>query len=239
MTLTGVLTDYEGDVARINDQPKKMLPAASKWCHDRLKKGMVIDYDLVDDGEKKGWIAKLWERKVVPTDGERLRSAGFNTPNEPPPKKESPDMPALKTVEGQIIVLDVPAHKVVLKTKDGQQHGFTWPPALNDQMAKLKQWFFVKLTGEHEKEFDIWRLTAQEYFKRPDDWPAPAHKGGGFQPRNDKAIILQTCLKVAADVLIARGFCEDNDPPFEEQMDRITAAAIKAAGELCKVGGVQ
>jgi hypothetical protein len=152
----------------------------------------------------------------------------------------SPDTPTLKTVEGQIVVLDVPAHKVVLKTKDGQQHAFIWPPALNDQMGKLQQWYFARLTGEHQVDVDIWKLTAQEFFKRPEDWPATVHsRVFGGQPRNDKAIILQTCLKVAADVLIARGFCEDNDPPFEEQMDRITAAAIKAAGELCKVGGVQ
>jgi hypothetical protein len=160
----------------------------------------------------------------------------------------SPDTPAanpsnktgLKTVEGQITYLDLAAHKVVVKDRRGETTTFIWAPPFNEQMQKLKQWFFIRATGEHEPDFGLYRLTAQEFFKRPEDWPATVHsRVFGGQPRNDKAIILQTCLKVAADVLIARGFCEDNDPPFEEQMDRITAAAIKAAGELCKVGGVQ
>jgi hypothetical protein len=172
---------------------------------------------------------------------ERMAKAGFGQPTGGNTTDcTSPDTPTLKTVEGQIVVLDVPAHKVVLKTKDGQQHGFVWPPALNDQMSRLKQWYFARLTGEHQKDVDIWKLTAQEFFKRPEDWPATVHsRVFGGQPRNDKAIILQTCLKVAADVRIARGFCDSDDGVYADQMAEITAEAIKAADALCKAGGVQ
>jgi len=186
----------------------------------------------------------------------RMTAAGFQTgaqvqqeqkaqpqtqPAGKPENCTSPDTPALKTVEGQIVALDVPAHKITVKTKDGQQHTFVWPQVMHDKMSQLKQWWFTKLTGEPVPDGDLWRLTSQEFFRRPEDWPATLGKGFGqrFQQRNDKAIILQTCMKVAADVLIARGFCEDNDPPFEDQMARITAAAIKAADEICKAGGVQ
>jgi hypothetical protein len=172
---------------------------------------------------------------------ERMAKAGFGQPTGGNTTDcTSPDTPTLKTVEGQIVVLDVPAHKVVLKTKDGQQHGFVWPPALNDQMSRLKQWYFARLTGEHQKDVDIWKLTAQEFFRRPDDWPAPAPGRGGFTPaRNDKAIILQTCLKVAADVRDSYGIRLENEDTYAEIMAEITAEAIKAAGEICKAGGVQ
>lgn len=166
----------------------------------------------------------------------KAQAAGFNTGTCTSP--ETPPVTSPKTIEGQIITLDLPAHKVWLKDREGKEHYFIWGPALNDQMSKLKPYYFAKLTGEYEKDVDLWRLTDQGYFKRPDDWPFSKAGGKGFQARNDKAIILQTCLKVAADVFISRGFCEENDPPYSKQMEDITAEAIKAAEALCKAGGV-
>lgn len=92
------------------------------------------------------------------------------------------DPPKIKTIEGQVSFIDQVAHKVTLKDKAGEQHTFVWPPTFNDAMAKLKPGFFTKLTGEHHTEFDLWKLTGQGYFKRPDDWPAPQKLGGGFNP---------------------------------------------------------
>jgi len=221
-TNKGVLTDKEGTGfpgLRIDDKPWVVASYVQKYL-DAIPKKSKVCYQTTD-----GKITKIWVDKEQ-----------GNTEN-----CTSPDTPALKTVEGQIVALDVPAHKITVKTKDGQQHTFVWPQVMHDKMSQLKQWWFTKLTGEHLPDEDLWRLTSQEFFRRPEDWPATLGKnfGRSFQQRNDKAIILQTCLKVAADVLIARGFCEDNDPPFEEQMARITAAAIKAADEICKAGGVQ
>ncbi|MGA9622047.1 hypothetical protein [Methanoregula sp.] len=62
MTITGKL-DFEGDVARIDDKNYKMLSAAARWCAERLKKGMIVDAELIPDGDKKGWISKIYEHK--------------------------------------------------------------------------------------------------------------------------------------------------------------------------------
>lgn len=154
----------------------------------------------------------------------------------------TPAAPGIKTVEGQIVLLDKPAHKITIKTRDGQQHSFIWAPAMDAEFSKLSQWWFTKVTGEHEADVDLWRATAQGFFKRPDDWPFAkgGQSGGGrpFQPRNEKIIVMQTALKVAADVMIARGFCEGNDPAYADQMKEITEEAIKAAEALCKAAGV-
>lgn len=174
----------------------------------------------------------------------KAQAAGFTTGN----NCTSPDTPAvnpsnstgLKTVEGQITTLDIPAHKVWLKDRKGDTHYFIWGPALHDQMSKLKPYWFVKLTGEYEKDVDLWRMTSQEYFKRPEDWPATVHRRVFERPeKNDKIIVLQTCLKVSADVRISRGFCQDEDGKFADQMAEIVAEAVKAADALCKAGGVQ
>jgi hypothetical protein len=240
-TNSGILTDKEGTGfpgIRIDDKPFTVLNFVQRYL-DAIPKKAKVCYQITD-----GKISKIWEDKGEPAQpAANGQSKPAQQPQQPGNNQSSctsPDTPTLKTVEGQIITLDVPAHKVVLKTKDGQQHGFVWPPALNDQMSRLKQWYFARLTGEHQKDVDIWKLTAQEFFKRPEDWPATVHsRVFGGQPRNDKAIILQTCLKVAADVRIARGFCDSDDGVYADQMAEITAEAIKAADALCKAGGVQ
>lgn len=228
-TINGILTDKEGTGfpgCRIQktgdqqDQPFTVLNFVQRYL-DAIPKKARVCYQLTD-----GKISKIWEDKEQGT---------LDTGTSPKTPVVAP--PDLKTVEGQIVVLDVPAHKVTLKTKDGQQHSFIWGPALHDKMSQLKQWWFVKLTGEYEKDVDLWRLASKEYFKRPDDWPASPARST-FQPRNEKAIILQTALKVAADVWIARGFCEGTDPKYSDAMAEITQEAIKTAEAISKAAGL-
>lgn len=260
MTLTGKLSDFEGDVARINDVPKKMLPAAAKWCNDRLKKGMTIDYDVVEDGEKKGWISKLWERKAYPSSGDKTADqiakeredynakaakAGFNVPPQQQGNNQSsctsPDKPAangIKTVEGQIVLLDKPAHKITIKTRDGQQHSFVWTPALDAEFGKLNQWWFTKVTGEHEADFDIWRATSQGFFKRPEDWPfAKAGGFGGktFTPRNEKLIVVQALTKAYCELWMSTN--TPDHVSFEDARAEILKAVEADLPTLMRLGG--
>lgn len=231
MTLTGKLTDYEGDVARINDQPKKMLPAAAKWCADRLRKGMTVDYNLVEDGEKKGWISKIWERKIPTGDSdEKRQAAGFNNPIPPAGN------PGIKTVEGQIVGIDYDAHKINVKDRAGQQHVMIWPPPLHDQMCKLKQWWFTKITGEFQADVELWKLTAQDFFRRPDDWPASQHGGGGWkgQPRNEKLILVEVMLKAYAELWPN---CHTPDTvTFKAAREEILAAVEEDLPRVLKMG---
>jgi hypothetical protein len=91
-------------------------------------------------------------------------------------------------------------------------------------MEKLKQWFFVSISAE--KSGDLWVVIDQTYYKKPDNWPVSQKGGYGGKPfvaKNEPAIIMQSSLKVCADVAM---FCSapggDN---FEGMIEMIYTAA--------------
>ena len=192
-----------------------------------------------------------------PDSEEKRRAAGFDLPAGEQKKEDCTSTlsapattPAnstgLKIVEGQITFLDHAAHKLIVKDRRGETTTFIWAPPFNDQMQKLKQWFFIRATGEHEPDFGLYRLTAQEYFKRPDDWPAPNHSGGSpggrtFQPRNEKPIIMQVIFKEACETarqqmkMSEKFDAEEADAAWEWAVAKTEATMDR----LCKVGGVQ
>ena len=143
----------------------------------------------------------------------------------------------LKTVEGQIIAIDKPAHKITLKDRAGEHHTFVWGPANDADFQKLEQWWFCKVTGEHQEDFDIWKAMGTGFFKRPDDWPARGEAYGGhqYQPRNERLIVLQSCAKLAAEVYAITTTPDTQD--FDQAMDTIIARAIKDTETLMKNGG--
>ena len=143
----------------------------------------------------------------------------------------------LKTVEGQIIAIDKPAHKITLKDRAGEHHTFVWGPANDADFQKLEQWWFCKVTGEHQEDFDIWKAMGTGFFKRPDDWPARggAYGGNQYQPRNERLIVLQSCAKLAAEVYAITTTPDTQD--FDQAMDTIIARAIKDTETLMKNGG--
>ena len=228
-TNKGILTDKEGTGfpgLRIDDKPWMVAPYVQRYL-DAIPKKAPVCFQTTD-----GKITKIWEDKP-----EQQPTPAGNTE-----KCTSPGTPAgktaLKVVEGQIIELDKPAHKITLKDKAGVRHSFVWPPALDAEFSKLNQWWFCKVTGEHQEDFDIWRATGTGFFKKPEDWPASQHgtgKGGYGQPRNERIIVLQCCMKVAADVWISGS---DKTLKYEEVMAKITTEAILAAEALCNAGKV-
>lgn len=189
-----------------------------------------------------------------PDSEEKLRAAGFDLPAGEPKKEDCTSTlstptagnSGIKTVEGQIIEIDKPAHKITLKDKAGARHSFIWGPALDAEFSKLNQWWFCKVTGEHVPDVDLWRATAQGFYKRPDDWPAPNHGSGSsggrpFQPRNEKPIIMQVIFKEACETArqqmkISEKFdAEEADAAWEWAVAKTEATMDR----LCKVGGVQ
>jgi len=209
------------------DRPFTVLNFVQKYL-DAIPKKARVGFQT-----KEGKISKMWQVKELAAE----------PPKQPEPVTANPsNSTGLKQVEGQIVFLDHAAHKVAVKDRQGVSHTFVWPPQFNDSMAKLKQWFFIRATGEQEKEFpDLWRLTAQEYFKKPDDWPVSQHGGkGNWQPRNEKPIIMQVIFKEACET--ARQFRQIDEHFDAEEADRIwewAVAKTEATMErLCKAGGV-
>ena len=229
-------------------------------------KGKNVVAQIIEEGEFSGWIEHVQELPLdqkkpatEPTKEELDRSrekynataakmakAGFGQPTpgpapDPAHKEAQPAGPAkdpgLKIVEGQIIAIDKPAHKITLKDRAGEHHTFVWGPANDADFQKLEQWWFCKVTGEHQEDFDIWKAMGTGFFKRPDDWPARGGASGGhqYQPRNERLIVLQSCAKLAAEVYAITTTPDTQD--FDQAMDTIIARAIKDTETLMKNGG--
>jgi hypothetical protein len=231
-TNRGLLTDKEGTGFRgcrilvdgeQADRAFTVLDFVQKYLDAIPKKARVC---FTTQDQK---ISKIWEDKPAPAKQEEKKD---NCTSSGPPANVG-----LKEVEGQIIEIDKPAHKITLKDKAGARHTFIWGPALDTDFTKLNQWWFCKVTGEHEPDVDLWRATAQGFFKKPEDWPVSQHGGGGgrpFQPRNEKLIVLQSTLKACADVFAITTTPDTLD--FDAAMDLIIARAIKDTETLMKAG---
>ena len=141
--------------------------------------------------------------------------------------KEAKDKPleaGIKVVQGQITAIDHGTHKVTVKDIKGVHHEMMWKGNLADKMAKLKQWWFCSISAEKSGEY--WVVIDQSFYKRPEEWPVSAKTGYGgkaFTPKNEAAIIMQSSLKVCAEVAI---FCSapggDN---YEAMIEMIYASA--------------
>lgn len=142
----------------------------------------------------------------------------------------------LKTVEGQIIAIDHAAHKITVKTRDGLAHEMIWTAAYNGKMEKQKQWWFIKISAEKSGEY--WKVASMDFFKRPDDWPqSNSGSKGGWQgkPRNEKIIVLQSSLKVAADLF--QSCTSPGTQDFDAACKLVVEKAIEMSNEIMKAGG--
>jgi len=223
-TNTGILTDKEGTGfpgIRIDDKPFTVLCFVQRYL-DAIPKKARVCYQITD-----GKVSKIWEDKTAPADEptkaaidksrEECNAKG-NAAQEEKKDCTPSNTPALKTVEGQIVEIDKPAHKITVKTRDGQKHPFVWPPALDAEFSKLNQWWFTKVSGEHVADVDLWRATGQGFFKRPDDWPAPKGGSGGhsYQPRNERLIAF---LALHRDAMSGAPISSDQD--YDAVMDMV------------------
>lgn len=157
-----------------------------------------------------------------------------------------------ETLFAAVETIDITTRKVTVCDSNLVLHMLVWEPGyLDGKMAKLKISYFRGFVIKPEGE--VQRIVTVQWVEKQDipAWVGQRYKnqggrGGGGYPRNDKAIILQCCMKVAADVWISSGLKitrgQNLQPPsvnYETAMREITDEAIKAAGELCKAAGVQ
>jgi hypothetical protein len=238
--------DYDGDIARIEGDSvptRKMISKVAVFLKARPMKGKDVVAQIIEEGDKAGWIEHVQE---LPLD-EKMKKAGFGQPTPGPASAEQkegePANPSantgLKTVEGQITFIDPAAHKITVKDRAGASHTMIWPPALHDKMSQQKQWWFVKITGEHQEDVDIWKLISVEFFKRPDDWPASQHGGGGWkgQPRNERLIAFQNMHTAALQG--AQFTVTPDTQDYDAFMDVVYARAKKDTEQAMKdFGGV-
>ena len=160
--------------------------------------------------------------------------------------------PAGEQVEGNVTEIDLPARYFILEDRQAKPFLKVFWAAAQEGPADNPTYLFKKIRKLQPGYYTTPVVTLEEktgglqegimvdlpYKERPADFPKVKKKGGtggNYQPRNERAIILECCLKVAADVWIAGS---DKTLKYEEVMIKITTEAIKTAKELCKEAGV-
>jgi len=164
MTEGGVLTDFEGNKCRINDQPMTLMEPAARFCQSKLKKGMKVSFETNKSGDKTGWINKIYQDTSVDIGGtavedtvKRMEKAGFATPGGEIKKDcTSPDTPGVikhndglpKILEAKVFSVNPETRVLTLWTKEFKLP-ISWTGQRFDiEMAKFKQWDPVKVTYE-------------------------------------------------------------------------------------------
>lgn len=133
----------------------------------------------------------------------------------------------LKIVEGQIVSIDYVSHHLTVKDVKGDIHDFYWATPMSEKMSKLRQRYFTKITAE--KIEDIWKVTASDFFKKPDDWKGGSKTGGVYNvsPRNEKMICFLALHRDATALAVQCGITD-----FEHAADMVYEQA-KFDAEQC------
>lgn len=144
--------------------------------------------------------------------------------------------------------VDATNRKATVSDEQSIIHPITWVAGyLDEKFAKLKPGYYRKFSGETGKPGVVTTIGYMGKDVPEPEWVkaryrALNHSSGGSggsgwkgQPKNDRAIILQCCMKVAADVWISGS---DKTLKYEEVMTKITSEAIRAAEALCTAGKV-
>jgi hypothetical protein len=171
----------------------------------------------------------------------KRKAAGFGQPANTQDTCTSPEKPAgkpgngLQTVEGQITSINYDKRGLAVKDKGGDTHPFYWSETfkmVNYKGELLKQWWFVRVTAELRKSDDTWWVTAQEYFKKPDDWPKPQGGKGQYQPRNERLIAFLALHRDAVQIYQSTTTPESQD--FEAACALIYDQAKYDVGQAMK-----
>jgi hypothetical protein len=130
----------------------------------------------------------------------------------------------LKQTEGQIVAINHDKRGLAIKDKAGDTHPFYWSEKVkmtNNKGEPLKQWWFIKVVAEKQKD-DTWWITSQGYFQRPDDWPTTGGRKPAYQPRNEKPTIYESAFKTCAELV------RIDDFPGKSYAERIESVRIEA-----------
>ena len=149
---------------------------------------------------------------------------------------------------GVVESVDTAGRKATVSDEQGVIHPITWSAGyLDEKFAKLKPGYYRKFSGETGKPGVTTSIgwmgkDEPEWAKARYKALHPAGGGGGrpySPPRNEKAIMYQCALKVAADVFVGSLGGASNGQTYENTMDRIIEAAEKATNTGAKLAGVQ
>ncbi len=138
----------------------------------------------------------------------------------------------LQKLEGQVVTIDHAARKVAVRNRDGVITALVWKQGLDGKMGKLKEHFFQTFLHMGDLIDDC------HYLQKPADWPQQQSSGKGNwqgKPRNEKMIVLQSSLKVCAELF--RDCHVPDTQDFDSACNLVVEKAIEMTERLMKAGG--
>ena len=258
---SGIYESNDGNEMIVDGEKYPITIPVANWVRDKkYAAGLNVTFEIKEQNGRRV-VTKVYpapagktvqeptkeeidkSREEYNTTAAKMKAAGFGQPTPGPApdtahKEAQPAGPAkdpgLKTVEGQIVAIDKPAHKITLKDRAGEHHTFVWGPANDADFQKLEQWWFCKVTGEHQEDFDIWKAMGTGFFKRPDDWPARGEAYGGhqYQPRNERLIAFLALHRDA--VALFQSTTTPDSVSYEEAEDIVYEQAKKTLEQAMK-----
>jgi hypothetical protein len=242
----GILTDKEGAGFRgcrilvdgeQADRPFTVLDFVQKYLDPIEKKSRVCF--TTRDGKishiKPEPVAPSEAQKVIDAEnaaGDARKAANDAYVKELAGAPKDPVEAATKIVQGQIIAIDQGTHTIEVKDKAGVRHPMMWAGPLNDNMARLKQWFFVSISAE--KSGDLWKVIDQTYFKKPEDWPVSQQGGGGRPQRNEKPMAYESAFKSCTELVRDTDF---PDLTYERRIKAVLDQAEIVGDWIVRKGG--
>jgi hypothetical protein len=233
-----VTLSKEGTISKIAKARKSTTPPEQFTTADRMKKaGFTVPNqsssspkEVMSESEVAALKARADEAQREKAHAEEMAAKSKEAKEQP---KDKPLESGIKVVQGQITAFDAGAHSLTVKDIDGKHHEMMWKGNLVEKMEKLKQWFFVSISAE--KSGDLWVVIDQTYYKKPDNWPVSQKSGYGgkpFVPRNEKIIVMQSSLKVCADLF---QYCATPDTQdYEAACDLVYDAALAMTEKIMK-----
>jgi hypothetical protein len=236
----GYELNEENQIIKIFRAPKQALPKEDGFTTAQKMKAAGFNVpnqsatapkETMSESEVAALKARGEEAKREKAHAEEMAQKSKEAKEAP---KDKPLESGIKVVQGQIVAFDAGAHSLTVKDIEGKPHPMMWKGALVEKMEKLKQWFFVSISAE--KSGDLWVVIDQTYYKKPDNWPVSQKSGYGggkpFTPRNEKIIVMQSSLKVCADLF---QYCTTPDTQdYEAACDLVYNTALEMTNRIMK-----
>ena len=136
--------------------------------------------------------------------------------------------------KGKVSAVDLDKRILTMFDEMGVTHPFKWTEPLDVVMQKQKVGYYLSLKYDDETRV----LKSAHYWSEwKENWKPAQNQKPQWQgkPRNEKIIVLQSSLKVAADLFQCCTTPDTQD--YESACELVVSMAIKMTNALMKEGG--
>lgn len=223
----------EGTISKIAKARKSTTPPEQFTTADRMKKaGFTVPNQSSSSPKEVMSESDVAALKARADEAQRERAHAEEMAAKSKEAKEKPKETPLNadvrskpmTFNGTVSSSNPSKRILVIEDVDGITHGINYTAELDFDVQKQKPGWFVEITYCIRGDQEL--LMGVKYAERPANLKKKWGSGGGkpFTPRNEKIIVMQSSLKVCADLF---QYCTTPDTQdYEAACDRVYNTAL-------------